>query len=818
MRTLSTRTWLGAVLACASLAYGTETPKPAETSRIEVLTKRVAALEQARKEEGPALQDRAKNVQTELDRLEADIAKSGKKATDEQTQRRDALKAQLQAMRDKKQKQLGALEAAREELELLKLGERAGKRSAAFETAARDGTLKFTPEETRALRDRLADARRRLTLATSKLEELKAQNKTIESALAEAEPTGKVDAKKKADPKAKLDSQKKAELEEKHRELAEPLRMAQLRHRTLGEQVALLEKQYASAQKLAPVAPRAKKAPARAQEEVARRTEKADERLVKGREALQRAQQELERINGEIDGVRDRGKEPPAGLVRQQQKQELRVAIHESETAVAKIRKMELDAEKQRLRVVALLKEAEAALDRAKADAATLTLQERDKRQKDLSDTIAEAKGNADQLDTDTAAAQKRLGLYAEESSGLQARLGDLRRQPDKQRDRAHAGEMAALLDRAIQAVDEKIDKQKLYIYNLREQAYLHQQRAAVYADAQGALRPPSPSFWKRNQEIVDVVLIVLGIGVGLKILDFVFWIVCAGVVALARHAFHAARTRVKAYRTKIGFARSVAKTGLGIVGVVLVLKAFGVDPAKTAGAIGLIGLIMAGMFRELVMDFVKGFDIIAQGHFVVGDFIETGDGAGHVVDFNVKYTRIRKLSGQELCLPNSRCVPSKRFPGGYVDNYVDFYLTVDADVLAAGRIIDAACVDLNEQVEAVKEGPQRVAHFPGREGALPVLRYRVRVLPACPWVISECLVPTVKEALTRAEMALPVEPRSFYMNDIGTFRQLFNRELTEEEIIEKVQQGDPPEAVASAEEEGSSGLPDAEDTENPST
>jgi hypothetical protein len=40
-------------------------------------------------------------------------------------------------------------------------------------------------------------------------------------------------------------------------------------------------------------------------------------------------------------------------------------------------------------------------------------------------------------------------------------------------------------------------------------------------------------------------------------------------------------------------------------------------------------------------------------------------------VDFNVKYTRIRSLSGQEFNIPNSRCVPSRRFPDGFVSNYV---------------------------------------------------------------------------------------------------------------------------------------------------
>ena len=534
-----------------------------------------------------------------------------------------------------------------------------------------------------------------------------------------------------------------------------------------------------------------KKGAVAAADKVERRTERADRRLVRGREALDCARRRLDQINATVAGYHTRGQQPPVDLVRTRQRQELEVAIHEAETAIAKTRKLELAAEKQRLGVVERVKEAQASVEQAKKDAAKLSPPDRKKRRDELAAHAAEADEQADGIEKDIAAAQKRLDLYGEESSNLHGRLRELRREPPAPADRAYVEATAQLLDQAIQAVDEKIDKQKLYIYNLREQAYLHRQRAGLYGDAQTALCPPAPGFWQRHREIVDVVLLVVGLAIGMKVLDLLFWLFVVVTVPLLGRAFRSSRAQVRAYRTKVAFVRSVVKTALGVLGVVLVLKAFGVDPAKTAGALGIIGLIMAGMFRELVMDFVKGFDIITQRHFAVGDFIEIGTGAGHVLDFNVKYTRIRKLSGQEICVPNSKCVPSKRFPGGFVDNYVNFSLAADADLAAATRIIDAICADLNDQVEAVKQQPELAARFPGGPDTLPVLRYRVRVLPACPWVVAECFVPTVKDALARASITLPTEPRSFYMNDIETFRQLFNRQLTEQQIIEKVQAED---------------------------
>jgi hypothetical protein len=74
--------------------------------------------------------------------------------------------------------------------------------------------------------------------------------------------------------------------------------------------------------------------------------------------------------------------------------------------------------------------------------------------------------------------------------------------------------------------------------------------------------------------------------------------------------------------------------------------------------------------------------DFVALGgHYFVGDFIEAGGHAGHVLNFTVRYTMLRTPSGQFITVPNSRCVPPKRFLSGYVDNYVDVPLAARSDL-----------------------------------------------------------------------------------------------------------------------------------------
>jgi len=238
----------------------------------------------------------------------------------------------------------------------------------------------------------------------------------------------------------------------------------------------------------------------------------------------------------------------------------------------------------------------------------------------------------------------------------------------------------------------------------------------------------------------------------------------------------------IKRVQTLIQFARSIVKLLIWLSAVVTILNAFGISPGQSAGALGVIGLVLAGMFQQIVIDFVKGIDIAIGGHYFVGDFVQFNSASGHVLDFQAKYTTLRTLSGQVITLPNSQCIPSRRFPAGHVDNYVEIPLNADADENATCKLIDKVARQLNERVEAVKQVPHIAEVFDTSDRK--VFRVQVRVLPTCDWVITNHFIPMLKQQLESAGLPLAAEPTFFYMNDVDTFRRLFNRQMTDDEIV----------------------------------
>lgn len=350
-----------------------------------------------------------------------------------------------------------------------------------------------------------------------------------------------------------------------------------------------------------------------------------------------------------------------------------------------------------------------------------------------------------------------------------------------------HVREMRRQLQDERQQIDLMVTTMEVIAYAKMRQATLTRRLADIHTQIADVLVPPVPSFWERHRSVfhcIGIVAVAFVATYGVRVLVWLARWVLTGLNSM----FGRAAFSVKRVGTLLGFVGSIVKVFVWVFAIVAILSEFGIDYAKSTGALGLIGLIMAGMFQQIVIDFVKGLDIIAGRHYNVGDFIEVNGMLGHVVDFNVKYTRIRALSGQEHNIPNSKCVPSRRFPDGFVDNYVDLAFKSSSDAERTEKALVAVCADLNQRIEPMKEEPSMDQWF-SETGGRVTLRYLVRVLPGCPWVVTDHFVPAVKDVLGKVGVELVAEPATFFINRIETFRKLFSRRLSEEEILRDVEQ-----------------------------
>ncbi|MBL9125798.1 MAG: mechanosensitive ion channel family protein [Planctomycetaceae bacterium] len=230
---------------------------------------------------------------------------------------------------------------------------------------------------------------------------------------------------------------------------------------------------------------------------------------------------------------------------------------------------------------------------------------------------------------------------------------------------------------------------------------------------------------------------------------------------------------------TLVTFVGSILYFALVLIGISFALQAVfpSYNPWAATGALSIVALFLTGIFRDMMIDVVRGIGILFGGHYDVGDFIDVGGGySGYVTDFQLMYTKLRSISGEEVVLNNSRCIPSRRFPAGWVLNHVDIPLADAADEPRARELLDRLAWELHAEVECVRDTPICEQSVPRPASGGVLLRYHVRVVPGASWVLDEVFLPAIRRSFEQAGIPLAGEPSSFFMNDVGAFRGLFGR------------------------------------------
>ncbi len=457
---------------------------------------------------------------------------------------------------------------------------------------------------------------------------------------------------------------------------------------------------------------------------------------------------------------------------------ELQTAIERRRRVLAELRTRYAEA----LAREASLREQFAALDQQcdqiEAKIEQLSREQRSDEAARLEARARELRAKAGPLRQQAAAERERVSEYQQLQQRLVRQRDELRAAPPGKRD----AELLAVLDEAVEQTERLIDSQRLVTYALDDQAARLEEMATRCEQTAAGLRAANRRFWVRHAYLINIARILAVTVVATIAINIVAAVIAAIAGRLARRSGSGrAVSGPKRVRTLVYFARSIAKLLLWVFAIVTILAEFGISPGQSAGALGVIGLVLAGMFQQLVVDFVKGIDIATGGHYFVGDFVEVGGRCGHVLDITAKYTILRAPSGQILHLPNSQCIPSRRFPAGFVDNYVDVPVPADADVHKASVALDDVGRLLNERIEAVRERPELVGEY--RDEATVYLRARVRVLPASDWVIRDYYVPMIKRRFEREQIPLAGEPTFFFLNNVKVFRRLFNRQVRAQEI-----------------------------------
>ena len=158
-----------------------------------------------------------------------------------------------------------------------------------------------------------------------------------------------------------------------------------------------------------------------------------------------------------------------------------------------------------------------------------------------------------------------------------------------------------------------------------------------------------------------------------------------------------------KRNRTYLKMLKSVCRYVLIIASVIAIMHIFGIDTSSMLAGVGIVGVVIGFAIQDALKDIIKGFDIISDNYYAVGDIIKFNGLTGKVLTVGLKTTKIQEvLSGNIISIANRNIEQVEVVSGNIM---IDVPLPYELSVKKAETVLNDAIkeIEKDEDVESVE-------------------------------------------------------------------------------------------------------------------
>ena len=101
-------------------------------------------------------------------------------------------------------------------------------------------------------------------------------------------------------------------------------------------------------------------------------------------------------------------------------------------------------------------------------------------------------------------------------------------------------------------------------------------------------------------------------------------------------------------------------KTMMYVVTILIVAQSLGIPVTSLIALVSVFGLAVSLAIQDVLSNVAGGMVILFSKPFALGDYIETTDGEGEVVEISLTHTKLDTYGGQRVMLPNKSVVAGK--------------------------------------------------------------------------------------------------------------------------------------------------------------
>lgn len=150
-----------------------------------------------------------------------------------------------------------------------------------------------------------------------------------------------------------------------------------------------------------------------------------------------------------------------------------------------------------------------------------------------------------------------------------------------------------------------------------------------------------------------------------------------------------------KKNKTFIRMLKSVVGTTLAVLTALTILQIFGINVTSMLAGVGIASIVIGFALQDALKDIIRGFEIVSDGYYEIGDLIKYGDNFGQVLSVTLRTTKIQDINTMNIVSIANRNIDKVEVDQGYV--YIPIPMPYELKVEQSEKI-------MHEIVEKLKK------------------------------------------------------------------------------------------------------------------
>lgn len=172
---------------------------------------------------------------------------------------------------------------------------------------------------------------------------------------------------------------------------------------------------------------------------------------------------------------------------------------------------------------------------------------------------------------------------------------------------------------------------------------------------------------------------------------------------------------------TYLKLFKSISRYVFIVIMIFILLKINGVNISSMVTGVGVIGIIFGFILQDALKDIIKGFDIITDSYYQVGDIIRIDKYTGKVLAIGIKTTKLEDIYEKNIISISNRNIEKVEILSHMIN--IDIPLPYELKLQEAEKAISI----IKEELEAIKK-VEKVEYRGVNEFSDSCIKYQIKV------------------------------------------------------------------------------------------